>query len=180
MSTFSIDKTKAIESIKLVLLNIGGKSDFHKLFKILYFADQKHLVKYGDPIIGDTYIAMKNGPVPSQIYSSFNLLRSGIVNGFNENFEVQDYFIYLKNSKIDLDEFSESEIECLTESIEENRNFTFDQLTKKSHGLAYRKADLNDSISFFDIALEGGANQEMIKYINHQIEMQQITNGSSW
>ena len=48
---FDIDKSKAINSILFVLNELGDKkSDAHKVFKILYFADQKHLVTYGRPI----------------------------------------------------------------------------------------------------------------------------------
>ena len=40
---FDIDKSKAINSILFVLNELGDKkSDAHKVFKILYFADQKH------------------------------------------------------------------------------------------------------------------------------------------
>ena len=39
----------------------------HKLCKILYFADQRHLSLYGRSITGDTYIAMQYGPVPSNV-----------------------------------------------------------------------------------------------------------------
>lgn len=182
MSKFILDTTKAIEAIKLILINLKGRSDFHKVFKILYFADRIHLAKYGRPIIGDTYIAMKNGPVPSEIYSSLNLMRGGINidEGFNKNFEVEDYFISLKDTQFDEDEFSESEIEALTNSIEENKNFGFHRLTDKSHDAAYKNADLNNSMSFFDIAQVGGANDEMIKYINHQIEVEKITGDVSW
>ena len=50
---FDIDKSKAINSILFVLNELGDKkSDAHKVFKILYFADQKHLVTYGRPITG--------------------------------------------------------------------------------------------------------------------------------
>ena len=48
---FDIDKSKAINSMLFVLNQLGAeKSDAHKVFKILYFADQKHLVTYGRPI----------------------------------------------------------------------------------------------------------------------------------
>ena len=39
-----------------------------KLAKLLYFADKRHLLKYGRPIIGDRYVGMKDGPVPSSAY----------------------------------------------------------------------------------------------------------------
>lgn len=56
-----------LNAILYVLQQLGGKTDMHKLCKILYFADQRHLSKYGRSITGDTYIAMQYGPVPSNV-----------------------------------------------------------------------------------------------------------------
>jgi uncharacterized phage-associated protein len=39
-----------------------------KLFKLLFFADKQHLSNYARPIFGGRYIAMKDGPVPSEGY----------------------------------------------------------------------------------------------------------------
>ncbi len=35
---------------------------------MMYFADRLHLERYGRFICGDSYVAMKNGPVPSFTY----------------------------------------------------------------------------------------------------------------
>src|SRR5580698_7181398 len=40
-----------------------------KLAKLLYFADKLHLIRYGQPIIGDRYFKMEWGPVPSNGYN---------------------------------------------------------------------------------------------------------------
>lgn len=57
----------ALNALLYALSKLGGKSDMHKLCKILYFADQRHLSLYGRSITGDTYIAMQYGPVPSNV-----------------------------------------------------------------------------------------------------------------
>ena len=48
-------------------------STLHTLSKVLYFADRKHLERYGRFIFGDTYIAMKFGPVLNIFFSSTTL-----------------------------------------------------------------------------------------------------------
>lgn len=53
---------RAISSILYALKQLGGRTDMHKLCKILYFADQRHLSLYGRSITGDRYIAMQYGP----------------------------------------------------------------------------------------------------------------------
>jgi uncharacterized phage-associated protein len=49
-------------------------SDLTKLraSKLLYFADKYHLTNYGRPIVGDVYIRMDRGPVPSQALDLMN------------------------------------------------------------------------------------------------------------
>ena len=60
MTTPFFDTDKTLHLLTYVSSKLG-KVDFHRLFKILYFADEKHLALYGFPIVGDEYIAMKNG-----------------------------------------------------------------------------------------------------------------------
>lgn len=43
-----------------------------KLNKLLYYIDFGHYKKYGRPILGDVYIRMDHGPVPSISYAFFN------------------------------------------------------------------------------------------------------------
>ena len=43
----------------------GGSIHKLKALKLVYFADRYHLRRYGRPVIGDEYLAMQYGPVPS-------------------------------------------------------------------------------------------------------------------
>ena len=179
--SFKFDVEKAVASIKLVLKNLNGRTDFHKLFKILYFAEQKHLAKYGMPITGDHYIAMKNGPVPSHLYDLLKIIRGDdtLFNNpdldYTKVFEVKDrYYIELLQDDLDLDIFSESELSCLSESIEENRLLDFSTLTEKSHDMAWQQADEDAEMSIFQIAKAAGANDELLRYIGVSIENQHL------
>lgn len=169
---FRLDK--AIAAIKLVLSNMDAHScDFHKLFKILYFAEQNHLVEYGKPIIGDMFIAMKDGPVPSNVYDVLKVLKGSSIfvphQDFKKDFDVRDgYFIYLKNHNVE-DEFdilSEAEIETLSKSIAENKNLSFKILRDKSHDEAWHAANQDETMNIFDIAKAGGADDELLQYIS--------------
>ena len=69
--------TDQILKIKATVLYILGQMpqgmDYNHLFKILYFAQQKHLVTYGMPLMEDTFCARKHGPVPT---SNYNVLKA--------------------------------------------------------------------------------------------------------
>ena len=91
---YKFDIDKSITLLKVILSNFkDGVCDFHKLFKILYFAEQKHLLQYGRTITGDRYIAMKDGPVPSNIYDLLKTLRGDAI--FSVSRDLSKEFIML-------------------------------------------------------------------------------------
>jgi len=45
-----------------------------KAAKLLFFADKYHLLHYGRPVIGDCYVCMEHGPVPSRSLDVMNRL----------------------------------------------------------------------------------------------------------
>ena len=163
MMDFKVDKDKAKAALLYICANVPG-IDKHKLYKILYFAEQKHLVNYGRPITGDAFIKMEYGPVPSYVKNKVeNILDpDGSVN--NEGIRV------IANEYPDLDELSESDIECLDNSISENKDKSFAKLTNDSHKSAWNKVAFSDRLHSIDIALEGEADPGMINYIESVIE----------
>ena len=64
---FKIHWDKCLEGIHLLAARQAGITTFY-VSKVFFFADKKHLLDWGRPISGDRYIAMENGPVPSNIY----------------------------------------------------------------------------------------------------------------
>jgi len=80
------------------------------------------MMNYGRLITGDSYIAMNFGPVPSKIYDIFKFLR-GDSYFSNVTDDVSSRLRMLNSETIssivdpDLDYLSESDIECLDDSI---------------------------------------------------------------
>lgn len=178
MSKFKIDIEKSINATLFILKNLGGTCDFHKVFKILYFSDQKHIARYGRPVTGDWYVAMRNGPVPSNIYDILKAIKSdSLFNGsakyYQEFFQAKSHYVNAKKEP-DLDFLSETDIEVLNESLQENKGLNFAQLTNKSHDSAYENAQPDDAISFRHMAIAGGANEAILKYIDTNIENQRL------
>jgi len=130
-------------------------ADLHKVFKVMYFADQKHLVQYGFKFTEDKYFALPKGPVPTSIYDSLKAIRSGKPNAF---LDVRGMVINAKQIA-DLEELSESMLNALNESIAENGENSFTENTDKSHKLAWHSSysEMDDIL----IAVEGGATPEI-------------------
>lgn len=167
----------ALNAFLFALSKLGGKSDMHKLCKILYFADQRHLSLYGRSITGDTYIAMQYGPVPSNVDDILKAVRgdsffSSYVEELKEKFTFENRYIIRALSQPDLDELSNTDIECLSYAIEFCRDRNFEQLTELSHGLAWSSTARDRSISVKDILREAGDEEEYVEYISRQIRLQ--------
>ncbi len=172
MIKFKFDIDKSINALLFIISELkDSRNSIHKISKILYFAERQYLVKYGRTIIGDNYIAMKYGPVPSNVYDMIKFIRgeSAFIMASRDNINsklkvVGDSFLEALQAP-DLDYFSESDLECLRASIQENRDLTFDQLTNKSHFFAYDNVGCNVRMRIEDIAYEGGASEDMIEYM---------------
>ena len=151
---FRFDPAKALEVI-LYIAERAKEPDLYHIPKILYFADKNHLENYGRFICGDSYIAMKHGPVPSGVYDIIKDVRLDRKPFYDlnskETFVVNGNLVIPKR-KANLEFFSKSDLKCLDVSINENECLSFGQLKYKSHDAAYETANIDDEISVFEIA----------------------------
>ena len=152
---FKFNPEKAIEVI-LYIANRVSDPGFHRLSKILYFADREHLSEYGRFICGDNYVAMKHGPVPSGTYDILKYVRGDGINcnvpEAMEAFKVNNNKNINANRDANLEVLSESEIECLNNAIKNYGTMSFGKLTEVSHDAAWNSADDNDFIEIEQIA----------------------------
>jgi uncharacterized phage-associated protein len=56
---------KAVQAINFFVTKYGSFITMIDVLKLIHAVDRYHLRKYGRPVIGDNYVAMKYGPVPS-------------------------------------------------------------------------------------------------------------------
>ena len=65
---FRFDFEKSLQAAG-VLVGLGGSSmEYLRLLKLLHIADREMLATNGSPITGDRAVALKNGPILSQVY----------------------------------------------------------------------------------------------------------------
>ncbi|MEO6831975.1 MAG: Panacea domain-containing protein [Chitinophagaceae bacterium] len=182
---FTLDIDKAVEASLYVLNKVEGACDFHRLFKILYFAEKEHLAAFGRPITGDQYVAMPNGPVPSFVYDALKTLRGGkqyltINYPVADVFEVVDWKYAGAKRAAKLEYLSESDLQMLHASIKENGGMDFETLTDKSHDSAWQQAVQNDEMNVMAIATDAGANIDMLKYIASNVANQKVMAGNGY
>ena len=165
------DAEKAIEEILYIAKRLPGP-DIYRILKLMYFADKKHLERYGRFVCNDTYIAMNNGPVPSDTYDIIKHVRGDGYHPCIDERALESFKVLPKPSNRviplrDADAYllSESERRCLDESIDEYGALSFDELKRKSHDKAYEAADENDEIPIEAIATTLADGDLLVHYL---------------
>ena len=98
-----------------------GQINKMKAIKLIYLADRFHLRKYGRPIVGDVYWAMKLGPIGSKTLNVANLSENNLDR--NSLKYAKEFISHPKDDakkeeiisrkEVDLDVFSQTDIEAL-------------------------------------------------------------------
>jgi len=150
---FKMSYDKAIEAIVWLAKNKPGIDIYH-ISKTLFYADKMHINKYGRPIIGDTYIRMNYGPVPSGV---FDLIKGNTWLSPRQLFQIKKPLVIDKRSSYktaatrepDMDYFSKSDIQCLEESLSIYGDLSFDELYDLTHSeRCYRETNHNEKIDY--------------------------------
>jgi uncharacterized phage-associated protein len=142
-SLFRFDPDKALEAILYLAMRVPDPT-FHRISKLMYFADKAHLANYGRLIFGDSYVAMKHGPVPSEVYDILKAVRGDGLSSYLE--AARQAFCVDANKQVIplLDVFSASDLECMDEAIRAYGHLSFKELTTQSHDAAWEAVDEND------------------------------------
>ena len=155
--------------------------DYIKLFKILYFAQQSHLVRVGQAIVNDTFHALKYGPVPAFIYKSLQVLEGRLSSNsdfeiFNEGLRNYHQTITCLNPPATYSNLTETELRCLDEAISQYGALSWMELSELSHDTAWQQAfdrakddPEKDRMSLIEIARAGGATDELITYMRQRL-----------
>ncbi len=135
---FSICK-KGVQALNYFACKKDSKINKMKAIKLVYFADRYHIRKYGRPVVGDVYWAMKFGPVASSTLRVANL-ESDDAECFNyakkfishpKNDLKKEHFESRKNVEINV--FSNSDIEALEASYSEFGEYDQFELAELTH-----------------------------------------------
>ena len=183
-TTDQILKIKAV--VSYILQQIPEGLDYIHLFKMMYFAQQEHLVIYGTPIFDDSFVARKHGPVPTFTYKVLKG-KEGKVN--LDSLDLNDFANSIslcydnghptvklaEGSVCDQDELSNSNVKILDRWIQKCRDISAFDLSDLSHDKAWQKAKRqadrtgeDTKISLYDMAMAGGASKDMLEIIKER------------
>lgn len=158
---FDIDKFIACMS----MFAEARMQDFDKLkaAKLLYFADKYHVVRYGQPIIGDVYCRLDYGPVPSRALDIINDVSENRPIAYEDGESNKDKFeeflavkrglrkypVFALKKEPNKNCLSESEQEAIKNTIESYGKYSPGQLIDKSHEDAtWAKTEKNEEIDY--------------------------------
>ena len=166
------NEKKALNAVLLITSKLKRK-DFHKIFKILYFADRNHLSEYGRTITGDTYIAMNDGPVPSNIYDIFKSVRGDGYfkdqGNFAKLFTIVHWDVVHPMQEPNMKALSKTDIEFIEQSLNEYGEMSWNEIRDKSHDYAWRNTAKNAPISLENIVFETGSEDSFVEYLKEQM-----------
>ena len=150
---FKLSYAKAIEAL-VWLAKMKPGIDIYHVAKVLFYADKMHVNKYLRPILGDTYIRMDYGPVPSCV---LDLIKKNMWLSPNQKESIGASLDIDSDNNFELralrdpnmDYFSKSDIECLNDSLHKYGDLPFDELYKLTHSeRCYIKTDQNEKIDY--------------------------------
>ena len=164
--SFRINYEKAIEAL-VYLANQKPGIDIYHVAKVLFFADKLHVNRFARPILGDTYICMDHGPVPSgvrNLIADDSWLSQDLLDRAGESIAIEHkpYRITAKR-RADIAVFSESDLECLDWSLREYGSKSFAELRALTHEeRCYIDAGANEPIDYRSLVDEDNPNRDRI------------------
>ena len=174
---YNFNEEKTI-NVVLYIAERLKRRDFHKIFKILYFSDREFLNQYGVTITGDTYIAMEAGPVPTKTYDMFKIVRGDSymqdLKNLGRFFSVSNWMFIQPLQKANMDDIAPSEKQVIDAMIDLYGNLSYDEIKEKSHDVAWRSTARDYPISFENIALEAGMDEDDISYLEESAKLQKL------
>ncbi|MDP3770264.1 MAG: Panacea domain-containing protein [bacterium] len=151
---------KATQALNLLARKKEGKINKMKAIKLIFLADRLHLRKYGRPIVGDMYWAMKLGPVGSLTKNIADLSSiSEDALAYAKKYikpvdEKKQTLVSLKQE--DLSVFSKTDLECLEavyDKFSDKDQFELAEITHKYPEWVKHKKEL-----------DGGKKRVMMDY----------------
>jgi hypothetical protein len=145
-----LESVVGLEALIFVAKRIRNH-DLYASLKALYIADKHHLEQHGRLIYGETYSALRKGPVPEAAYGAFKFLRDGLMFGpFDEaatrSALKAEATRLLPLRDADLGKLGTKAIQSLEWAIRYCDDADFGQVMAATHDAAYHRTPANQPI----------------------------------
>lgn len=194
-------KIRGILHTQLYILNKTKSLYLTKMLKIMYFADQKHLVEYGITTSGDDYHAMEHGPVSSNAYDIINCVRHNEPYGKSKEFLPRHFGPYLEVTEEEHEgrtgvlvnakqthnprSLCKSGLKFLDEFINKYKDISASEASFISHDKAWEEAweiakNLKKKaypMGNINIAEVAGASEHMVEHMEDYYSRTEVTGG---
>lgn len=167
MNTFYFDIKKAVQLAASFLSKEPSNSMYYvKLLKLMYLADRENIIQSAYPVTGDALVALKRGPVLSEIL--YYMAREKHSDDWSRHFNVSE------DNKIKLTQdpgkgLLSRSINAITDRLfEQFKDYTVNEIVKYTHDLPeWRKTKLSGSrdIDVRDILIDAELSEENIAAI---------------
>ena len=168
-------ETQKIKEVILYILSKTGCTSYFNLMKIMFCAERRNLMTWGDPITSLEYYARKHGPVPLSVYYKIKQEKKGEPSDLSEILSVVDEFNVKPKRTPNMDYLSSTDKESLDYAINELSSMDYKQIETYLHESVYDRvyATNNKHYTHADMALTCGASEDKLSLIR---ENDNITN----
>ena len=179
---FRFSTQKTIQAVGVLLRLAKGRIARLRLLKLLYIADRESLREFRRPIIGSRTVAMRNGPLHSEVY---NLIVGEHIREplWSEYIQRDGYEVALSKDP-GLSELSAAEVRALTRTFENYATTDEWDLVEITHGFPEwdenypdKSADTSRTIPFPDLIRAVGLaaeEQAILQDAQEEFEVSQI------
>jgi uncharacterized phage-associated protein len=162
MLSFALRPEKLANAIAFLVERRPGLTK-KQICKLLYYADKRHLLRYGRPITGDTYFALEQGPIPTCGLDAMN--GRGPAAPVVEQYGKLEGWEFRIHRPADLKALSRTDIAVLEEVARTLGRHPAWRLEAMSHReAAWKKAPQNGRMAFEDF-FEGEPDADLVKSI---------------
>ncbi|MGA2032059.1 MAG: Panacea domain-containing protein [Thermoguttaceae bacterium] len=182
MTYFRFSTQKTIQAVGVLLRLARGRMGRLRLLKLLYIADRDSLREFRRPIIGCRTVAMKNGPLHSEV---FNLIKGEHMQepAWSEHIHGDGCEVTLEKDP-GVSELSAAEVRTLTQTFEKYATTDEWDLVEITHGFPEwsenypdKAADTSRTIPFRDLIRAVGLaaeEQAILQEAQEEFEVSQM------
>ena len=172
---FQFNFEKTVQAAAVLLSLDGDRMESIRLLKLLYIADREILAETGALITGDKAVALKHGPVLSQVYQLIKgqASRSGewadVLRTSSHNIELR--------KPVGRGKLNRAEVEKLQEVTDRHRNDTVWEICDQTHDFPEGKDNYvpNNSTPIpWEQVLEAQGKARLIPMVESQEELRQV------